>query len=187
MRRYITSARGHELSRRVLAQAYNYAWAECAWLQSTCKLIITPPRLVSEAIILLYILQVSLWCSLKSVTTTLGLLFRNSWLHILHCTVVITLGNLASFPSYSCLVYMTRTKNFFLNEQKVGMLLQKRTDTRGVGISSMMKSLYLLTTTPSSHTHRFHSLPLATPTSCSPHPLATPIHSTHSPQLSSIL
>ena len=44
--------------------------------------------------------------SLKSVTTmyTLGLLF--SWLHILHCTVVITLGNLASFPSYSCLVHM---------------------------------------------------------------------------------
>ena len=25
---------------------------------------------------------------------------------ILHCTVVITLANLASFPSYSCLVYM---------------------------------------------------------------------------------
>ena len=73
------------------------------------------------------------------------------------------------------------------NEQKVGMLLQKRTDTRGVGISSMRKSIYLLTTTPSSHTHRFHPLPLATHTSCSPHPLATPIHSTHSPQLSSIL
>ena len=67
------------------------------------------------------------------------------------------------------------------------MLLQKRTDTRGVGISSTRKSIYLLTTTPSSHTHRFHPLPLATPTSCSPHPLATPIHSTHSPQLSSIL
>ena len=67
------------------------------------------------------------------------------------------------------------------------MLLQKRTDTRGVGISSMRKSIYLLTTTPSSHTHRFHPLPLATPTFCSPHPLATPIHSTHSPQLSSIL
>ena len=67
------------------------------------------------------------------------------------------------------------------------MLLQKRTDTRGVGISSMRKSIYLLTTTPTSHTHRFHPLPLATPTSCSPHPLATPIHSTHSPQLSSIL
>ena len=67
------------------------------------------------------------------------------------------------------------------------MLLQKRTDTRGVGISSMRKSIYLLTTTPSSHTHRFHPLPLATPTSCSPHPLATPIHSTHSPQLSSML
>ena len=46
---------------------------------------------------------------------------------------------------------------------------------------------YLLTTTPTSHTHRFHPLPLATPTSCSPHPLATPIHSTHSPQLLSIL
>ena len=51
----------------------------------------------------------------------------------------------------------------------------------------MRKSIYLLTTTPSSHTHRFHPLPLATPTSCSPHQLATPIHSTHSPQLSSIL
>ena len=49
-------------------------------------------------------------------------------------------------------------KNFFFNEQKVGMLLQKRTDTRGVGISSMRKSIYLLTTTPSSHTHRFHPL-----------------------------
>ena len=36
--------------------------------------------------------------------------------------------------------------------------------------------IYLLTTTPRSHTHRFHPLPLA-----------TPIHSTHSPQLSSIL
>ena len=44
------------------------------------------------------------------------------------------------------------------NEQKVGMLLQKRTDTRGVGLSSMMKSIYLLTTTPTSHTHRFHPL-----------------------------
>ena len=50
----------------------------------------------------------------------------------------------------------------------------------------MRKSIYLLTTTPSSHTHRFHPLPLATPASCSPHPLATPIHSTHSPQLPSI-
>ena len=60
--------------------------------------------------------------------------------------------------------------------KKVGMLLQKSTDTRGVVISSMRKSIYLLKTTPSSHTHRFHPLPLA-----------TPIHSTHSPQLSSIL
>ena len=31
--------------------------------------------------------------------------------------------------------------------KKVGMLLQKRTDTRGVGISSMRKSIYLLKTT----------------------------------------
>ena len=38
------------------------------------------------------------------------------------------------------------------------MLLQKGTNTRGVGISSMRKSIYLLTTTPSSHTHRFHPL-----------------------------
>ena len=38
----------------------------------------------------------------------------------------------------------------------------------------MRKSIYLLTTTPSSHTHRFHPLPLATPTSCSPHPYIPP-------------
>ena len=61
-------------------------------------------------------------------------------------------------------------------KKEVGMLLQKSTDTRGVGISSMRKYIYLLKTTPSSHTHRFHPLPLA-----------TPIHTTHSPQLSSIL
>ena len=42
--------------------------------------------------------------------------------------------------------------------KKVGMLLQKSTDTRGVGISSMRKSIYLLKTTPSSHTHTFHPL-----------------------------
>ena len=33
MRRYITSARGHELSGCVCAHAYNYcAWAECEWV-----------------------------------------------------------------------------------------------------------------------------------------------------------
>ena len=64
-----------------------------------------------------------------------------------------------------------KTKNIFLNEQKVGMLLQKRTNTRGVGISSMRKSIYLLTTTPTSHTH----LLLTTPTSHTHtfHPLFT--------------
>ena len=67
------------------------------------------------------------------------------------------------------------------------MLLQKRTDTRVAGICSMLKSIYLFTTTPTSHTHRFYPLPLATPASYSPHQLATLINSTHSPQLSSIL
>ena len=79
----------------------------------------------------------------------------------------------------------TRTKNIFKNEQKVGMLLQKRADTRGVGISNMRKSIYLLTTTPTRHTH----LLLTTPKE-SNHThllLTTPINSTHSPQLSSIL
>ena len=51
----------------------------------------------------------------------------------------------------------------------------------------MLKSIHPLTTTPTNHTHRFQPLQLATPASCSPHPLVTPIHSTHSPQLSSIL
>ena len=52
----------------------------------------------SKKIFSFFIIILQVWCSLKSVTTTLGFLF--SWLHILHCTVVITLGNLVSFPSY---------------------------------------------------------------------------------------
>ena len=65
------------------------------------KLLITQ---LSEGSHNIFFIVLQVWCSLKSVTITLGLLFR--WLHILHCTVVITLGNLASFPSYSRLVYM---------------------------------------------------------------------------------
>ena len=37
--------------------------------------------------LVLFIIRLQVWCSLKSVTTTLSLLF--SQLHILHCTVVI--------------------------------------------------------------------------------------------------
>ena len=57
------------------------------------------------------------------------------------------------------------------NEQKVGMMLPKGADTRGVGISNMKKSTlqphplatpidstHLLLTTPSSHTHKFQPL-----------------------------
>ena len=55
----------------------------------------------------------TLLCNLKSVTTTLGLLF--SWLLMPHCTVVTTLGNLASFPSYSCIMcyYDTKIMQFY--------------------------------------------------------------------------
>ena len=42
----------------------------------------------------------------------------------------------------------TGMKNIFLNEQKVGMLLQKRADTRGVGIS--IEEIYI---PPYNHTH----------------------------------
>ena len=71
------------------------------------KLLITPLSELSHNVIL------QVWCSLTFVTTTLGLLF--TWLHILHCTVVITLGNLSSFPSYSCLVlnYDTMIMQFY--------------------------------------------------------------------------
>ena len=62
--------------------------------------------------------------------------------------------------------YRIKNKKHLKNELKVGML-QKRADTRGVGISNMRKSIYLLTTTPidSTHTHLL---------------LTTPIDSTHS-------
>ena len=70
------------------------------------------------------------------------------------------------FFIHNLITESTETRTIFFNEQKVGMLLQKRTDTRGVGISSMRRSIYmyiyLLTTTPTNHTHRFHPLPLAT-------------------------
>ena len=61
--------------------------------------------------------------------------------------------------------------NLFFKE--VGMLLQRRANTSGVGISNYYKEIYNYTslqhhplTTPihSNHTHRFH--PLATPASC---------------------
>ena len=52
-------------------------------------------------------------------------------------------------------------------------LLQKRTDTRGVGISNMTKSIYLLTTTPNSHIHRFHLHPLPAHHTHTFHPLST--------------
>ena len=80
---------------------------------------------------------------------------------------VLRQWSISLIPTYR--VYRLMIKNIFFNEQKVGMLLQKRTDTRGVGISSMRKSIYLLTTTPTSHTrillttptnhtHTFHPL-----------------------------
>ena len=66
---------------------------------------------------------------------------------------VLRLWRISVIPTY------TRTQNHFNKMKKeVGMLLQKSTDTRGVGISSMRKSIYLLKTTPSSHTHTFHPL-----------------------------
>ena len=58
---------------------------------------------MSEAIIIIIII-LQVCCNLKSVTTTLGLLF--SWLH---CTVVITLGNLLLFiiPRCACTARVT--------------------------------------------------------------------------------
>ena len=52
---------------------------------------------MSEAIILLYIRQV--WCSLKSLTTTLGLLF--SWLHILRGGVEGPAGTANAVPLFT--------------------------------------------------------------------------------------
>ena len=75
---------------RIKARDIVMAGLNARGLQS--KLLITP--LSSKAIIIIIILQVYM-VQPKITTCTLGL-----------ATVVITLGNLASFPSYSCLVYM---------------------------------------------------------------------------------
>ena len=72
------------------------------------------------------------------------------------------------YINYKKVPEQERKKNMFFNkQQKVGMLLTKRADTRLVGISNMRKSIYLLTTTPKDSTHT-HLL------------LTTPIDSTHS-------
>ena len=63
---YITSARGHELSGRVRAHAYNYyAWAECEWV----------------AIIILQV-----WCSLKPVTAIYYILWSYCLAGYIYCT-----------------------------------------------------------------------------------------------------
>ena len=54
-------------------------------------------------------------------------------------------------------------------KKEVGMLLQKSTDTRGVGISSMRKSIYLLKTTPSSHWKCTPHFKQSTDWKCTPH------------------
>ena len=54
-------------------------------------------------------------------------------------------------------VYIKNEKHFF-KLAKCRDAAVKRTATRGVGISSTRKSIYLLTTTPTSHTHTFHPL-----------------------------
>ena len=95
---------------------------------------------------------------------------------VAHMCVYTERKNYLIHKIYTQKKYWNNKEKHLKYEQKVGMLLQKRTDTRGVGISSMRKSIYLLTTTPNIQIHRFH-----------PHPLATPIYSTHSPQLSSII
>ena len=71
-------------------------------------------------------------------------------------TALVSVLFCSSIPTsfFILLKYIQERKNIYKMNKKVGMLLQKSTDTRGVGISSMRKSIYLLKTTPSSHTHR---------------------------------
>ena len=82
----------------------------------------------------------------------------------------------------------TRTKNILKNEQSRDAAAKKNRYKRSRD-SNMRKSIYLLTTTPTSHTHIFHTHPPPANHTDSFYPLllATPIHFTHSPQLSSIL
>ena len=78
-------------------------------------------------------------------------------------------------PVVACMCVYTKRKNCYINykkychknekhlenEQKVG-ILQKMVYTRGVGITNMRKSIYLLTTTPidSTHTHLLLTKPI---------------------------
>ena len=64
------------------------------------------------------------------------------------------------FNTYNLITkkYWNKNEKHFKKCTKSRDAAVKRTDTRGVGISSVRKSIYFLTTTPSSHTHRFHPL-----------------------------
>ena len=75
---------------------------------------------------------------------------RTRW-WCLKCVIVYLARDIPVFVMHYNYGFIESTDSMiyiFKNEQKVGMLLQKRTDTSGVGISSMRKSIYLLKTTP---------------------------------------
>ena len=64
--------------------------------------------------------------------------------------VFILWGKNSIYINYKNVDTRTRMKNLNKYEQKVGMPLQKRADTRGVGISNMRKSIHIL---PYNHTY----------------------------------
>ena len=66
-------------------------------------------------------------------------MFLELFLHLLHTKPLE--DDYGDFYLCSYTLYINKMK------KEVGMLLQKSTDTRGVGISSMRKSIYLLKTT----------------------------------------
>ena len=88
----------------------------------------------------------------------------------LHYAVHVLYSRPTRLSRFKGVYSMTRMKNIFKMNKKVGMLLPKRADTRGVGISNMRKSTFLqpqqlATPIDSTHTHLL---------------LTTPIDSTHS-------
>ena len=54
------------------------------------------------------------------------------------------------------LLLLIKNENHLKTNKEVGMLLQKRANTSGVGISNIMRiSVYVLTTTPTNYTYTF--------------------------------
>ena len=82
------------------------------------------------------------------------------WNGLFYSQVILFPFNNISLSVHDPIVTHSRSMRIFSDRFesvfKIGMLLPKRANTRGVGMHNMKKSIYLCKPTPPSQSHRFH-------------------------------